>query len=126
MAQRTVKDGDDVYVVVSKHLTGIPGDLVEGIRSIHRHRQASGKKRCRIGEIYTEALSWMMDDCQRRGCGVTIEAQVSGRGGVGVTFYGRKEVISRFEELCKDLSRRESAVFVTALRGYIAAQGCMA
>ena len=126
MAQRTVKDGEDVYLVVSKHMTGVPAELVEAIRDIHRGRKSDAKKRYRIGEIYTEAISWLMDHWQEKGGGVTIESQVLGQDGVGVTFYGREEVIHRFEKFCDDLRRRESAVFVTALRGYIASHGCMA
>lgn len=126
MAQREIRNGEDVYLAISKHMTGVPAELVEAIREIHRHRRSTGKRKCRIGEIYTEALSWLLSECRGKGRGVTIESQVSGAAGVGVTFYGREEVIRRFEKLCEDLSRKESAVFITALRGYIAAHGCMA
>lgn len=123
MAQRKVRDGDDVYIATSKHMTGIPVELVDAVRSIHDQRRSSEGKRCRIGDIYVEAISRLMDTFESRLFDLVIESQAIGNDGVSVVFYGRDEVIRRFEKFCQDLSRRESPVFVTALRGYVASEG---
>lgn len=117
MAQRTIRNGNGTYVVVSKHMTGVPADLVRAIKAIYERRKTTEQRRIRVGDIYTEALVNLMD-AFASGQNIVIESPMSGDDGVRVIFFGRKEVIEKFETFCRVLAKKESHVFLTALRLY--------
>jgi hypothetical protein len=118
VALRTRGAGGDVREEKSKHLTGVPRDLIAGIGAFVRHERRA-KRRATRGAVYERAVREFMDAWRRGGERPPVTAQVRGERAGTVQFWGRREVVEEFEAFCSEIGHDMSPTFIAALARFL-------
>lgn len=116
--RRIVGDGAEAYGEVLKHFSGIPEHLDTAVRLLVDQDMNAGL-RTKIGDIYADAITGIIDAHDRPGARITWLSTTKGDAGVKVPVWIRDEVAEELERFCRQVHQSQSAVIVTALERYL-------